>query len=396
MLPPPAQLQPVVNDITEWLAMLASGTNEKPSRTWSPTEWRYARVVAHIQGIAPLLHVRGAGTYGDDVWRAFLTQQYERNTQRNRRIKALFDDIEQAATQRSVPLMPLKGVSLITWLYDDIGLRPMSDIDLFTPAEHEDGVREVIEAIGFRMVERIERHRVFVLPPNTVVDLHGEHPDNPIKLELHTRLFDNVPREEIDLTPMFTRCCQCTPAERPTPADVLVHALLHATAHMMKRSLRFVTVHDLALLARRLTELEWNDVRDKLLRFGGAWWAYPPLRLMARYFSDVLPTTFQDWLSQSTTASLRRSVPRMTIADVSYCNLRPQYLDQLMLWSRTPRESLMYVVERLSGTGRMGWQTSHKWTTATHVFAPTKSAYRRLARWFSPRAYRAGVEQLFG
>lgn len=397
-LPPPAQLQPVISNIAEWLALLAAdaGVAIQPPRTWSPTEWRYARVIAHIQGIAPLLHLRGAGAYGDDVWRTFLEQQYHRNTHRNTRILALFGLIQVGAMERRAPVLPLKGVSLITWLYDNVGVRPMSDIDVFTPPEHEATVRAVIESAGFRLVDRLERHRVYARPPNVVVDLHGEHPDNPIKLELHTRLYDDIPHEEYDLTALFVPCCRTTPVLQPELVDMFVYLLLHATAHMMKRTLRLITLYDLALMTRRMTESTWDDFRAKLTSLGGAWWAYPPLGLMERYFPAHLPSSIRRWLSEATTPSLRHAVPRMTIADVSYCNVRPQYVSSLLLWSRSAREAVWYAVERLSARGRTGWQTSHKWTAETSAFASSRHAYLRALRWFNPNAHRAGIKELFG
>ena len=399
VLPPPAKLQLSVSAITEWLVALATGSsrpNALASPGWSTTEWRYARVIAHIQGIAPLLNVRGAGLYGDEDWRTFLTQQYFRNAARNARILERFDRIQADATGRGIPLLPLKGVWLLRHVYDDHALRPMSDIDLFTPAEHEAGVCQSIESVGFRQVDRLDRHRIFVLPPNTIIDLRGEHPDNPIKLELHTRLYDNVPREEIDLTPLFAGLCQSTPAQPPSFVDVFVYAILHATDHMMKRTLRFITLHDLLLLSQRLLRAEWDEVQARLGAYGGAWWAYPPLKLLQRYVPDALAPDIAAWLETHTTGQLRQRVPGMTMTEVSFCNLRPAYVRHLMLWARDWRETVQYASERLLGTGRMGWETNHHWVRQSYAFSPVTSPYRRLIKWLSPGAYRAGVEELFG
>lgn len=102
-----------------------------------------------FKALRRLLHVRGAGTMGDDAWRDFLAQQYERNTQRNARILDLLGEIQTAARQNGIPLLPLKGASFITWLYDDPGVRPMSDIDLFTRPEYEADAGRIMEGAGF-------------------------------------------------------------------------------------------------------------------------------------------------------------------------------------------------------------------------------------------------------
>jgi hypothetical protein len=394
-LPPRAQLQPIIARITERLASAVAG-DISIAPDWSDDEWRYAQVVAHIQGIAPLLHAKGAGAWQHSGWSDFLAIQHRLNGQRNARILALAHEIIGTAAQCSVPLLALKGVQFATRLYPAPALRPMADIDLFTPAEHEATVTRCIEGTGYTLAETLERHRIFVLPPNTVVDLRGEHPDNPIKLELHTRLYDNLPRDEHDLTPLFERYCRRSPAEQPALTDLLAHALMHASSHMMKRSLRFITLYDLYLMAQRLTAKDWAGLCDTLVQLKGLWWAYPPVQLLLRYFPSAVPQNVQHALVSAAPRRLRNAVSRITITDASVCNVRPQYVTHVLQWARSPREAVLYLTDRLSGRGRTGWQTAHKWTVQVHAFAPTQHPYRRALRWLNPQAYRGGTEEMFG
>lgn len=394
-LPPPRKLQPIVTAITEWLAALACGRAAPPPRTWSPTEWRYARAIAHIQGIAPLLHVRGAGSLGDGAWRDFLRLQYERNGQRNVHVLNIVERLRAASVQFDVPLVFLKGASLITWLYDDIALRPMSDIDVLT---RPDALEEAILAIrsaGFVQADGVARHVTFILPPNTVVDMRGEHPDNPIKLELHPRISNTLPRQTWDITALFQPVLQHAPAGRPCHVTEFIHLLQHASYHAMTRALRLVGLYDLYLYSARLDVDEWRAVIDTLRQLEGLGWAYPPLALCQRYFGGI-PASAIDATQKAAPAHLVSYIQRASLTQVSYCNVVPQYAMHPTKWARTFTEGMLYLSDVLLGRGVNKESARHKTSKAVHAFAPKQSYYRRGLRWFNPRAYRVGIEQLFG
>jgi hypothetical protein len=400
MLPPPSELQPRIDRITEWLVATATGATAVPPSDWADDDWRYARVIAHIHGIAPLLHAQGAGVLGDSRWCDFLGAQHALNTQRNLRIRELSTRILRHAFELRAPVVPLKGVALLARLYDDIGLRPMADVDLFTTETHASVIEGCLIAAGLCMLEGGNRHRTFASPPNQIVDFFGEHPDNPIKVELHTQLAEHLPRELCDLTPIFARFCgpdavaDALPA--PDPLDHVLHALLHGSYHMMSRSLRFVGLRELHLLLVALVPGDWEALLRTLARIDGLWWAHPPLMLVQRYFPGDVPGDVLATTARSAPARLRDAMIKTSIASVSHCNISPRYAGHVLKWARHPADAALYVFERLSGRGRVGWQTSNRWSRQVQAFAPTQHVFRRAVRWLNPRALRAGAEQMFG
>jgi hypothetical protein len=395
-LPPPAVLQPIVTEITEWMAALACGQDAPPPRYWSSTEWRYARAIAHIQGIAPLLHVRGAARFGDGAWRDFLGQQYERNGQRNARVLDLVAQLRAAASQSRVPLVLLKGASLITWLYDDIALRPMSDIDALTRSDMLTKAGQVVESVGYVPIDKVTRHTAYILPPNSVVDVRGEHPDNPIKLELHPHLSHTLPRQPLDITALYHTALQemCVAPGQAWVGE-FIHLLQHASFHAMTRALRLIGLYDLHLYTLQLREDDWREVEATLRRLDGLWWAYPPLALCQRYFGNV-PDPVLTATEQVAPAHLRTFISRATITQMSYCNLAPRYGMHAARWARTPWESMLYLVDIALARGSFREAARHKTPTAVHLNAPRHSYYRRGLRWFNPHAYRVGIERAFG
>jgi hypothetical protein len=125
-------------------------------------------------------------------------------------------------------------------------------------------------------------------------------------------------------------------------AALFCHLLLHATGGMRTNTLRFMQLIDLARLAPRLSREEWSGLTGDGEH---AWWKYPVLRMVARFFPDVIPA---DALAAARAACppllLHRSA-RHDLAEVSWSNLRIRALPGYE-WSRTPLELLRYARSR--------------------------------------------------
>ncbi len=167
-------------------------------------DWdRYLSLVDRhrVQGLAYSILERYAG---DRVPAAIRTSLRERN--RNIRIQALRHAAELTRLTRrfddeNIDLMPLKGTTLSTYLYDDPGLRQSRDLDLMVRVEDLDRADKLLLSEGY------ERTFPDFEPTAKQKDLIGStwqhyeytHAGRTVALELHWRLDQWTPDQVVEL-----------------------------------------------------------------------------------------------------------------------------------------------------------------------------------------------------
>ena len=249
-LPPLREIEPALRTTTDRLAREVVAPRDQ-SPQWTDLEWRMAMAVAVMHGMTVLLANR-LRWRGPPVWEAFLAEQKEQSTLRERAIVALLDRIDAAAARAGIPLVGLKGAALLRLGVYDRGERPMADIDLLAQSEDADRTGRVLEGLGYVEKHVSWRHRIYAAqvapPPNAL----GEHPDHPLKIELHTRIFEQLPVADTDITDLvFPAGARPGLNGYASLAALLRHLLLHAAGNLRMRSLRFIQLRDIAQLAAR-------------------------------------------------------------------------------------------------------------------------------------------------
>jgi hypothetical protein len=389
-LPPPKVLQQSLRKITEWLAReLASPAPVAPD--WSDFEWRIARAVAAMHGVSSLLAgaLRWGGPSG---WEQFLREQKAHTTARHPRIQELLKLIDGHARSEGIALVALKGAELhASGLYLP-GERPMADVDLLVGSEHVERAMRMLESLGFHESLSNWRHKVFVPHEHTMPRGLGEHANNYLKIELHERVQEALPVDRVDIT-RWVFPAQPHPGlnRYPSKAALMSHLLLHAAGAMANRALRLIHLHDIALLSRRMADEDWSEV----LRYGaddhGHWWALPPLRLTARYYTHAVPTRVSIALAADCPRLLRATVLRRTLSDVSLSRLRIDAFPGIE-WSQSAAEMVRYVMSRVRPGQEM--LALRKQMVRTQAGASQSewdrmSQGRRMARWILSRSARS-------
>lgn len=396
------RLQPRLNQISEWLVARACGmpVDADFSRAFDPADWRLARAVAWSQGVNSLLHVRSQNNpFGPSDWRHYLAAQYAGNRARVDRMLSLLERILDEMNARGIAPMPLKGMDLITRIYDDVALRPIGDIDLLVRPQDMAAAAEAVLAAGFVGEGGIKRHDVFVLPPNTVAEFLSEHPDNPIKVELHPAIAGHIARLDYDLTErMWRGAAEETWRGRCIlRADIValqLHLLLHAASDMHPRLLRAVRLHDAHLVYGRMTDAHMRQLLDEAAAANGAWWAFAPSALTARYYPGSPPCWLLEALRARTHASLRWLIGRATASSMSACNVRRTSPVEFAAWAQTPAQALEHATTIFVPTreDRETWQLK---STAPGTSQGWGRHVGRLRRALNGKAVRAQSEMLF-
>jgi hypothetical protein len=289
-LPPLPVLHDTLRRITERLASeLAQPTEVAPD--WSDFEWQLARAVAAMHGVSPLLATQ-LKWQGPPDWKPFLVSQRAHVATRHRRIDELLTQLDTRAREEQVALVGLKGTALHGLGLYRAGDRPMADIDLLVHPDQAERACQVLESLGFSDVPAAAcwKHRVFMPRARDMPAHLGEHAQNYLKIELHERIAEILPLRPLDVTAaIYPRLPHPGLNAYPSNAALLIHLLIHASSSMAYRALRLMHLHDIALVARRMTQSDWDELLTHGRDSGGPWWALPPILLTGRYYANAVP-----------------------------------------------------------------------------------------------------------
>jgi hypothetical protein len=387
-LPPLPRVQHALQQATEHFA----GELRQPggrAPQWSGFEWSMARAAAVLHGVAPLL----AGVlrwHGPPQWESFISQQRMHTALRQRRIEQLLARIDDGARQAGLTILPLKGAALYRLGLYSGGERPMADVDLLVADRDAGRAKRLLLGLGYVDTALNWKHRVFepaasaLAPAGNVDPRLGEHADNPIKIDLHTRITERLPLIAVDVSErMFPSAPHPGLNGYPSLAALFTHLLLHASGNIMLRALRLIHLHDCALLAARMQREDWSE----LLAAGGEraalWWSVPALELIALYYPEVIPAGVLARLRPGCPRALRGRSRRQKISAVSFSTLGIEAFPGLA-WSTSMADKLHYIVrralpsrelldKRVAMTTQEAWAMNDAWSEMPHA--------RRILKW---------------
>jgi len=340
-LPPEADIRAALRRTTARLVEELNAPQATPP-VWSEFEWRVAMAVAAMHGVAGLLAGR-LRWHGHEVWEAFLQEQLTGTLRRLERIRALHARLDAAAREAGVAMQALKGSALIQLeLYAD-GERPMSDVDLLVrPAQFETAAH-LIEGLGFVPGAQVWKHREYVPVEAGDARAFGEHEANPVKIDLHSRIAERLPRREVEITErLFPQSAEPGLQIYPTLSALLRHLLLHAAGNLCDRSVRLIHLHDIAQFATRLAPADW----EALFADGVDWWLYPPLLWADRCLPGRIPAAVLERAAAICPADLRRHMRACQFEEVLVSRFTAPALPGLA-WVGSPRELLAYLKTRI-------------------------------------------------
>jgi Uncharacterised nucleotidyltransferase len=385
----PKVLHGTLRKITERLASeLAEPSATAPD--WSESEWTIARAVAAMHGVSPLLSQRLRWS-GPKPWANFLEQQRNHTSSRYTRIENLVRRLGERATQEGVAIIPLKGVALHSMGIYTSGERPMADVDILVQPEDAERTKQILESMAFYEANVTWKERLFVPCNGHSPASLGEHSDNDIKIELHDRICEMLPLRVTDVSRrVFPVSLRPGLNAYPSRASLMIHLLLHAAGAMAYQALRLMHVHDISLLAQRMTSEDWEDVLRSADGAQQSWWGFPPLRLTSLYYPCIPPYVLSSF-EQRCPRLLALASRGKTLSDVSFSHL---WVDAFpgIEWSRSPSEMLSYIVSRVrpsathmayrKAAAKMDmWASANRWTSM--------SQGRRIARWLMAKQARA-------
>jgi hypothetical protein len=388
VVPRAAELEPTLRSVTERLAHeLASPGESAPD--WSDYEWAVARAVAAMHGISPLLAV-SLPWGGPNAWTSFLQGQRSHTLARQLRIQAVLASIAEKACEAGVAVTALKGAALHELGLYSAGDRPMADIDLLVRPSDAERMTALLATLRFGLSGVTWKERIFTPVDETAAAEFGEHRDNSVKIELHERICEKLPWRLTDVSE-FIFPAKPRPGLNSYPSNgaLMRHLLLHAAGSMAFQGLRILQLHDISLLAERMSESDWNEVAQSPPA-ARPWWAYPPLDLVSRYYKGRIPSHVLAAMKRDCPFFLRTIAKRTSLVAVSYSHLWVRAFPGIE-WSQSMTEMMRYaasrvrpgpdhVAQRARVAKTEAWARQSEWSRF--------SQSRRIVQWISARQTR--------
>jgi hypothetical protein len=246
--------------------------------------------------IGPVLYQRSKESGELDrqpLWfSTFLKQSFIHTTAQNLAIESEMTAVVQALHEAGVPVVLLKGAALMRTAYEQIGLRPMVDVDLLVRAEDLYKASVAISRVGYRSLPvrrhlQNEHHLKFVgvrrAGTRLFIELHWRLSDQPT-------LADRLPpaelwdRSEVGSAPWGT-------ARVFELCDQVLHAALHLAEHFGVPQLRWLCdLHQLALRVSRTHA--WQTLARRAVQYDLQLILAAGLQEAAHWFDTRIPLDF--------------------------------------------------------------------------------------------------------
>jgi hypothetical protein len=225
----------------------------------------------------------------------------------------------------------------------------MGDIDLLVRPADVAAVIEVLEHCGYELAFDFRRHLTFQpkgWQTPTAIRL-GEHADNPVKIELHSKIAEHLPATEVDITGLLVpNAMESGLNAYPSLSSLLTHLLLHAAGNTRAHALRAIQLHDIALLVKRFNSGDWEQFLSMAAGGDRMWWAFVPLALTARYYPSAIPAEVIRRLKSDCPWLLQVTTRHQQLTGVSWSNIRIAAFPGIS-WSRSGLEALEFMRRRI-------------------------------------------------
>jgi hypothetical protein len=296
--------------------------------TITAAEWDAVGLYAHATGLGPLL-VHYAGAHLPPLLAARLRLVAQRTAWRNQNLLAALTTVLAACAEAAIPVIVLKGAYLAPAVYGDLGLRGMSDLDLWLRPDDLPRFCDLmtrLEYIGKHTdPERgpgIVKH-AWTFRATAAAGPTAPNPylfdDHAFHIEPHTALTESWFGLRIDIgAGMWERAQPWQGlAGSPRvldPRDTVLHVAVHAVFHLIMGKPMLLQLFDL----RRLLEVFPDCADDELVararQVDAAGYVLAALRLARLAYAAPVSSGLLAALAAASPPRQRRQAERLTLA----------------------------------------------------------------------------------
>lgn len=278
---------------------------------YTPKDWSVLARMAEAEGVAPLMYWnlkdhRSADDQYDvpglevplEIFHRLKASYYNTLAQNT----LMYQELERILTALDVagiPVIVLKGAALAATLYEDIGLRPMGDLDLLVEESNYDIALSIVKSIGYIDEPMLSARLNNVIGFN--IHLWKDNYSG-IKLEIHKGLIQSgdglyAPSmewfwshaEHFDKKKKGINCQLDNSLSLSSIANI-VYLSAHQTIQHDGAQSRLIWHHDIHILVREaISSQDWRTIIKQAHIFGWSYGIYYALIMVQTLFQLRIP-----------------------------------------------------------------------------------------------------------
>ena len=215
--------------------------------------WDYLISTIIDRGIGPLLYKKlpllTNSLLIPETVKTKLQQVYYKTFSRSTILYEHFRKIAEEFSFQNIPLIALKGIYLSEWLYQDIGLRQFSDIDLLVKDKDGEKCLEILSNLGYKpseisLSESVLSKFELIHYPAMVRD--------GVSVEIHVKLHSKTEKYNVLVPELWKNAVPTTingiNVYTLNTYDLLIHLCLHLDKHFQTGHVQFTCFNDITNL----------------------------------------------------------------------------------------------------------------------------------------------------
>ncbi|MCF8465247.1 MAG: nucleotidyltransferase family protein [Flavobacteriales bacterium] len=214
---------------------------------------------------------------------------------RNIRMYESFTTILEQLNEAGIDCVPLKGIYLAETVYNDLGLRHLSDIDILIRSEDVELVCKLMQKTGWNTKKAV---------PHSALENEMFTPAHPytfykngVTVELHTHLYNRHQGAKISEAALWELTHKqefCGGIIRQFGHEMLLqHLCLHLHKHLEGYELKVVSFCDIReLIVKQRESIDWNYFEAACTQFRCLSQVQETLRLCVKHWKVEIPDTF--------------------------------------------------------------------------------------------------------
>ena len=291
-------------------------------------DWDMAVDQARLHRVMPLLFWEIKDLSGQISLPAGRRQElhnsFVTSTSKNLILYRELGDVLKALQQADIPVILLKGAHLAKWIYPEIALRPMGDIDLLLQRDDLTRAAMILQGLGYHFI------RAFKLEREVRKHQHIPPLRKPGKalVELHWHIATPGSPLIVDRDGLWARAQPVEVAGAPglvlSPEDLLLHISYHLLQEEFILGLK--RLYDIVALSSFLGErLDWTQLQSRAKQWNFDKGLFLALHLASALLNAPVPQGVLEQLHPSDFTSQLDDLARQRVlsADLSQPEVNP-------------------------------------------------------------------------
>lgn len=226
---------------------------------------------------------------------ADLKSLYFRTLQRNTLLYNCFSQIITKFISQGIPCIPLKGIYLAEFIYQDIGLRQMFDIDLFIKEKNLLDTVSILKKMGFKEESGIKSS--FIHEVSAAKHLPPMYKDG-ISVELHYQVWIGETTHQLSVEEIWKESKSMAINGKSvlvmSHEYLLIYLCLHVHRHLIEGNIQLFQWLDIVILIKKTHgSFNWQVVQQKCQDDECLYEVQSVLAILEKFYHIELPDIFK-------------------------------------------------------------------------------------------------------